>query len=314
MSRHNSHLIGPARRRITMVVCAGTLAVVGSVVTATSAVATTPDDSTAESTSDSASAASAAPAEIQSVEVILTESSIDGLPSDLVAGVVDVTVSGGSGQVSFNRVEPGSDAVTFAADLISIFEREPFPDYYLNMAQAVGHSMLTLDEGEYIVSTAPAQQEVTAEDIITAPLTVGPGDDDAVIPPTDGGSIRAGDYLFDVDVTAGGSTVTFTNSSDNQFHHVFLIDFGSNDPAVVEENFPAILESEEDDPLPEGIDGSQINFEFARSGVFGPGGSGTFDAAFEEGHTYVAVCYVHDREGGPPHAIQHQMYDVFQVD
>ena len=144
------------------------------------------------------------------------------------------------------------------------------------------------------------------------PLTVGEGDNDAVIPPTDG-SIRAGDYLFDADVSAGGTTVTFTNSSDNQFHHVILVDFGTNDPAVVEENLPAILESEDEAPLPEGIDGSQINFEFAISPVFGPGSSGTFEAPFEEGHTYAAVCFIQDREGGLPHAIQHQMYDVFVV-
>ena len=33
----------------------------------------------------------------------------------------------------------------------------------------------------------------------------------------------------------------------------------------------------------------------------------------EEGHTYVALCFIQDRDGGAPHAIAHQMYDVFQV-
>ena len=123
------------------------------------------------------------------------------------------------------------------------------PDYFLNNSGVVGHSMITLDEGEYIVWAEPAEE---GGDTITAPLTVGPGDDDAVIPPTDGGSIRAGDYLFDADVSTGGSTITFTNSSDNQFHHVALIDFGTNDPAVVEENLPAILESEDEGPAARG--------------------------------------------------------------
>ena len=134
-----------------------------------------------------------------------------------------------------------------------------------------------------------------------------------MIPATDGGSIRGGDYLFDADVTTSGTTITFTNSSDNQFHHVALMDFGTNDPAVVEANLPAILEGEEDAPPPEGIDMAQVNFDFAFSPIFGPGSSGTFEAPFEEGHTYVALCFIHDREGGLPHAIQHQMYDVFQV-
>ncbi len=51
---------------------------------------------------------------------------------------------------------------------------------------------------------------------------------------------------------------------------------------------------------PTGIDGSQITFEFAFSPVFGPGGSGTFEAPFEEGHTYAALCFISDREGGLP--------------
>jgi hypothetical protein len=34
---------------------------------------------------------------------------------------------------------------------------------------------------------------------------------------------------------------------------------------------------------------------------------------FEEGHTYAALCFISDREGGLPHAIQHGMLDVFQV-
>jgi hypothetical protein len=90
------------------------------------------------------------------------------------------------------------------------------------------------------------------------------------------------------------------------------MDFGSSDPALVEENLPAILESE-DASMPEGIDPSQVNFEFAFSPVYGPGSSGTFAVTFEEGHTYVALCFIQDREGGLPHAIQHQMFDVFQV-
>jgi hypothetical protein len=97
-------------------------------------------------------------------------------------------------------------------------------------------------------------------------------------------SIRAGDYLFDADVTGAGSTVTFTNSSDNQFHHVILIDFGTNDPALVEAFLPALLESEGEAPPPEGIDSEQVN-EFASSSMFGPGSSGTFEAPFDHSAT-----------------------------
>ena len=57
----------------------------------------------------------------------------------------------------------------------------------------------------------------------------------------------------------------------------------------------------------------QVTPFIAFSPVFGPGSSGTFEAPFEEGHTYAVMCFIQDREGGMPHAIQHQMYDVVVV-
>lgn len=317
------------RRAFAGALCAASVVTVGgSVADAT----TTPPEDTSTGTSESSAppgtaiSEASAPADsaasaVTPLEITLTESSVEGLPDDLAAGVVDVTVTdeteGAGGEVSFSLVEPGTDAEVFKSDLVdTIFAGKPFPDYFLNNAGVVGHSMITLDAGEYIVwydLAATVDRPSTADDLVTASLTVGEGDDDAAIPATDG-TIRGGDYLFDVDATAGESTVTFTNSSDNQFHHIVLVDFGTNDPALVEENLPALLASEEEEPeMPEGMDASQINFEFAFSGVFGPGGSGTFDVTFEEGRTYVALCFLSDREGGLPHAIQHNMYDVFQV-
>jgi hypothetical protein len=307
MTIHKTVLVGRGRRRITMVVCVGALVALGS---AGTAMATTPDDSTIETTP----AGTAAPAEMASVEVTLTDASIDGLPDDLIAGVVDITVTdetdGAGGAVSFTMVETGTDVETFKTGLAALFAGGPFPDYWLNLAGVVGHSMITLDAGEYFVWI---DRPSTVDDIIAVPLTVGAGDNDAVIPPTDGGHIRAGDYLFDADVTGGGTTVTFTNSSDNQFHHVAVIDWGTNDPALVEGYLPAWIESHGQAPPPEGIDPEQVNPDFADTPIFGPGSSGTFEAPFEEGHTYSVMCLVFDREGDPPHALQHQMYDVFQV-
>jgi hypothetical protein len=269
---------------------------------------------------DSAPTGSAATAEITPVGVTLTETSIDGLPDDLVAGIVDVTVTDETGgaagaTVNFTLVEPGTDQAAFVEGISAVNSGGPFPDFFLDNTGVVGHTMTTLDEGEYIAWMDLANsvdRPSTPDDIITVALTVGAGDDDAVLPATDG-SIRAGDYLFDVDVSAGAGTVTFTNSSDNQFHHVLLVDFGSSDPVVVEENLLTLLEGDENTPIPEGIDPSQVSVEFGEAPVYGLGGSGTFDVTFEEGHTYAALCYIPDRDGGLPHAIQHGMYDVFQV-
>jgi hypothetical protein len=318
MKIDGTHRIAHARRLVTAAVCAGALAVVCG----GAAMATTvpPGDSAPADTATAAPVDSSPAAEPAAVAVTLTETSIDGLPDDLVAGLVDVTVTdeteGADGEINFVRVEPGTDFETLKTDLIeSIFTGGPIPDYWLNLAGVRGHAMITLDEGEYIVLidlAATLNRPSTVNDLVTAPLTVGPGDNDAVIPATNGGRILAGDYLFDADLTGGGSTVTFTNSSDNQFHHVIVWDFGTNDPAAVEEHLPGIVESDGAGPPPEGIDMDQVTPFIASSGVHGPGSSGTFDFAFEEGHTYAVMCFIQDRNGGLPHVLQHGMYDVFQ--
>ena len=253
-----------------------------------------------------------------SIAVTLTASSIDGLPDDLAAGVVDVTVTdqaSAGGEINFTRVEPGTDEQVFVTGLLPVFDGGPFPDFLLGTVGVAESGTVALDEGEYIawIDLKLGSDDLsTADDIITAPLTVGSGEDDAELSGTDG-TVTATDYHFDVDVASGGSTLTFNNDSDTQFHHVLLVDFGTNDPALVESKLPELLMSEEDAPPPEGLDMSQVNFDFARTSVFGPGASGTFTATMEGGHTYVALCFVADREGGAPHAMQHSMYEVFQV-
>jgi len=283
---------------------------------------TAPEETMSDGTAPDETAAAPAPAttgEGTPVEVTLTDTSIDGLPTELTAGLVDVTVTdeteGAGGEINFSRVEPGTDQEAFIAGLVPIFDGGPFPEFFLNNAGAVGASTIALDEGDYVVwidLASNLDRPSTAEDVVTAPLTVGPGEDGAAITNTDG-TITATDYAFSVDATLGGSIMTFSNESANEFHHVILVDFGTNDPALVESSMLEFLQSEEDAPPPEGLDMSQVNFEFAFSGVFGPGGSGTFAAPFEEGRTYAALCFIQDRAGGAPHAIQHEMYDVFQL-
>ena len=284
---------------------------------------TTPAETASDGTAPDDSAAAPAPAttgEGTPLEVTLTDASIDGLAAtELTAGLVDVTVTddteAAGAEINFTRVEPGTSEDTFVAGLVPIFDGGPFPDFFLNNAGVVGASTVALDEGEYIVwidLASNLDRPSTAEDIITAPLTVGPGEDGAEITNTDG-TFTATDYAFSVEASPGGSIMTFNNDGANEFHHVVLVDFGTNDPALVESSMLEFLQSEEDAPPPEGLDMEQVNFEFAGSGVFGPGGSGTFAAPLEEGTTYAALCFIQDRAGGAPHAIQHEMYDVFQL-
>ncbi len=280
--------------------------------------ASDPTESTPEEPSGSGEPVDATTGDGTAVGVTLTDTSIDGLPTDLVAGLVDVTVTdeteGAGGEINFTLVAPGTDQETFAAGLAPIFEGGPFADYFLNNAGVAGSGTIALDEGEYIVwidLASNLDRTSTVDDIVTTSLTVGAGDDGADI--SADGTVTATDYHFETDVAAGKSIVTFNNDSTEQFHHVVLVDFGTNDPALVESKLLELLESDENSPPPEGLDMSQVNFDFAGSGVFGPGGSGTFAADFEAGKTYVALCFIQDREGGGQHAVQHNMHQVFEV-
>ena len=281
---------------------------------ATAAEATTPPDTTESATGDQRSSRP----QPTMLEITVSADGIEGLPDDIAAGLIDVTVTGPDGplELDFTRVDAEADVSTFADDFSALIQGAPAPEYLRNNAGIVGGQGVTaLEEGRYVVwaDLSAPDADTTAADFVTAELVVGPGDNDAVVPAGDS-NVRAGDYLFALDVVAGGETATFTNTSDNQLHHVILVDFGSNDPAVVGDKLLELLAGDGSAPPPEGIDMSQVNFDFASSGVFGPGSAGTFDATFEAGRTYAALCFISDLEGGMPHALQHQMFEVFTVD
>ena len=202
-----------ARRLITATVCAGALvAAGGGVASATTLPGDTPP-------------ATAPLRPNRWGAVTLTETGIEGMPDDLVAGVVDVTVTDeteGAGGAFDHVGRAGHRSGDVRGRPLQPVPGRAVPRLLPQQRRRVGQTVTALDAGEYIAwmdLAANLDRESTVEDIIAVPMTVGESNNDAVIPATDG-SIRGGDYLFDVDVTAGGSMARFTNSSDNQFHHV----------------------------------------------------------------------------------------------
>jgi hypothetical protein len=270
---------------------------------------------------DATTTTEAAAAEPTAIEATLTDTAIEGVPEELEAGLVDVTVTdettdeGAGGDLSFSMVEEGTTEDEFKTGLAQVFAGEAFPDFFLNTAGAIGEGMFALEEGSYMVwmdRASNLDRESTAEDLILAPLTVAGGTPDAQLPEADG-TVTATDYRFDVDIPAGEATVNFSNDSEKEYHHLLLIGFGTNDPAVIEEHLMEILESEGDSPPPEGVDMSQMDFEAGGTSVFGPGSAGQVSTDLTAGNTYAAVCFISDVAGGAPHAIQHSMTEVFTV-
>ena len=112
MNSYNTRWLTHARRLITAAVCTGTMVAVGG----GAAQATTVPVDTAPADS-AAPADTSAPAEPMALALTLTETGIEGLPEDLVAGLVDITVTDETnavdGEVDFTLVEPGTDVATF---------------------------------------------------------------------------------------------------------------------------------------------------------------------------------------------------------
>ena len=131
------------------------------------------------------------------------------------------------------------------------------------------------------------------------------------LPETDG-TLTASDYEFEFDVEEGDQEITFVNDGPDQIHHAVLMAFEGLDETEAEEAVKTLLASEEGGPPPEGTPEPE---EVGGSYVFSPGNGGTFEVpgGFESGKTYVALCFLQDREGGPPHAIAHDMVTAFAI-
>lgn len=122
---------------------------------------------------------------------------------------------------------------------------------------------------------------------------------------------------------AGEQDIAIVNPSTNEeAHHGLLFEFGEG---VEAEDVPGIFQevfSEEEgggggEEEPAGRaqedEGPPPFEEAGGSAVFTPGFGGTIHASLESGRTYAFVCFISDKEGGPPHAIGHNMITPFTI-
>jgi hypothetical protein len=138
------------------------------------------------------------------------------------------------------------------------------------------------------------------------------GDASLELPEADG-SITARDYEFDIDVPAGEQTVNFVNEGPEQIHHaVFFAFTEGTDVAAAETALDTFISSEDAPPPPEiDLEGSD---GLPSSGLFSTGLGQTLETNFESGRTYAVLCFIQDRAGGPPHAVAHDMKQVFTIE
>jgi len=204
-------------------------------------------------------------------------------------------------ELQFVRVKDGTTVDQFTKDVLSA-EGNPIPDYILS-AGGVGtigpgqSSTLTqkFDQGEYIYFCQIGDGDaVHYKHGMLGTLKVqndkGKGD----LPKADG-SIKAHEYAFDLaGLKAGSNTVSFENTG-KELHHAFIAPLAAGTTFDQAKAALSLPEDQQTGPPP-------IQFDKATSlSVITPGAKLVQTNVSLEKGTYVVLCFISDKAGGPPH-------------
>jgi hypothetical protein len=257
--------------------------------------------------------------------VTATDYAYTGMPASIGAGIVKVTfVNKGAvaHELVFLKVSDNSKTAAAFAALSGAFEGGPLPADFLavngvhDTAPATTTvSELNLTPGQYIALCGDSGVVGSSADGkphfmrgMFAKITVtGTG---GTTPPTASATLTARDYSFDVSqLKAGTQTIAFVNSGPKQWHFADLQAFPKGTTvAQAEAIVPKMLAS--NGPPPAGL---AVPETIATAEAASPGYGSTLTVTLEKGRTYLLLCFLSDKAGGPPHAIGHRMYKVFTV-
>ena len=248
-----------------------------------------------------------------------------GVPATIKAGILSVKfVNSGSvdHEMAFIKVTDNSDPKSVFTGLGKVLEGGPFPATFLaanGIANTppgkTNNAQFNLTPGQYVAlctDTGVVGSKKDGKPHFTRGMykkvtVTGTG---GTTTPTADSSLVAKDYGFDVSgLKAGAQTIVFKNDGPVQWHFAELLVFAKGTTvAKAQADLPKLLAS--NGPPPAGM---AFPDEVAGSQVASPGYGNTFSATLEKGRTYVVLCFVSDKKGGPPHAIAHQMYKEFTV-
>ena len=248
-----------------------------------------------------------------------------GLPDTIEAGVIDVKfVNKGTvdHELGFVKVSDNSDPQAVLKSLDTVVQGGPFPATFLaangvptTPPHTTSNAEFNLTPGQYVAFctlTGVAGSKADGKPHYTRGMykkitVTGTGGDKT---PTAASTLSAHDYGFDVTgLKAGKQTIAFTNNGPEQWHFAEILAYPAGTTvAQAEADLPKLLASQ--GPPPAGVVAPD---EVAGSQVASPGYGNTFSATLEAGRTYVVLCFISDKKGGAPHAIEHKMYKVFTV-
>jgi uncharacterized cupredoxin-like copper-binding protein len=260
------------------------------------------DDS---SSSDNGSSESAA-VTFTTTEPSKGKVAIDG-PDTIEAGAVELTLTNsgkGRHDAQILRVEGDRTAEEVLSNSVDSEEGAPIPDWITDGgglgAVPPGESATVtqvLEPGTYFLldtESAEGSEKINARKGGVTQFEVTGETGDAELPETEA-SITAEDFSFEAEgIKAGKNTLTFENDGE-QLHHVIAMPFAKGATlADVKKAFTS--EEEPQGPPP-------VDFEAGvATAVIDGGQSQVVDLEFEKGK-YALVCFITNREGGPPHAV-----------
>jgi hypothetical protein len=267
-----------------------------------------------------------ATADPQVLNVTAKDYGFSGVPETISGGRVDLTFTNeGKVDHEFGLIDlSGRSLEDFGKVAAKFMEGGPIPEWMKTAAVpgeiGPGKTLETsfeLPEGDYLLfcalTDAPGDKEGKPHVQLGMHQNVAVEGDNGADMPNTGGEFVSTDYSFVIPDTlqAGKNTYTFRNASPEQWHFMHVESYPKGVTAqAAEEAFSTLLTLEQGKPPPPGTPMSEEEFS---TGIFSAGLAQTFEATFKPGTTYIAVCFVQDRTGGAPHAVQHKMYKAFTV-
>lgn len=282
----------------------------------------------------STTTADATPVGLQELNVTAHDFTFEGLPKEMKDGSTRITFTNEGSvphDLAFVEVDKDTDLDQFVKDFAPYFQGGPMPKYatavvgpVLADGGASAVSEFTIEPGTYVAicgqtgdpakpkgpDGSPGDGDVHMMRGMAQMVTVTDGGSDEPLSEPDG-TLTAKDYSFDVDVAGGDKVIRFTNDGPAEVHFADIQVFPAG---TTEEQASAAMKTLFN--LPDGQAppaGTPLPEETGFSGILSPGPeiNFTMEEPFETGRVYVALCFVSDRAGGPPHAIAHDMVKVF---
>lgn len=247
----------------------------------------------------------------QTLTFDVAEKSVSG-PTSADPGEAEITLTNDGKQeadLQLIRVEGQHSAAEVIQGLDGAMRGRPLPDWFfagggVNVTSAGESRTVTqvLEPGTYYAFNTGVDGPPDPESVPAVEVAGDPSDDQ--LSDTDA-TVRTIDYGFETegDLQVGENEITFENAGA-QPHHVIAQRIA--DGKTIEDVRSFLRDEQGQPPLDEA--------SLAETAVLDGGGSQVVTLDLKQAGTYAMLCFISDREGGPPHSIGEGMLGEVEVE